>query len=60
MAKLEPVRLFATPESIEDIMQLIENLPAKHRAVGMTIAMFTWNLACKLITETEDDDDEDN
>jgi hypothetical protein len=44
--------LFATPESLEDLMSYLQNFSGAERTVAMTVAMMTLNLSHKLV-ETE-------
>ena len=51
MKNLQSVKLFATPKDYDEILQLIERMPKECRADATMVAMFTWNLACKLSNE---------
>ena len=42
---LEKFALVHTPESMESLMQWIENLKSGERVVAMTAARMAWNLA---------------
>jgi len=48
---LEKCGLFHTPSSMEDFMQWIEKLNGNERAVAMTAAMMSWNLASSIVDE---------
>lgn len=52
--QFKPVGLFYTPESMEELMQMIERLSGSEKAIAMQFAMHTWNLTCKLVQEGED------
>ena len=48
---LEKCGLFHTPTSMEALMQWIESLNGGERAVAMTAAMMSWNLASSILDE---------
>jgi len=48
---LEKCGLFHTPSGMEALMQWIEKLNGNERAVAMTAAMMSWNLASSIVDE---------
>ena len=48
---LEKCGLFHTPSSMEALMQWIESLNGGERAVAMTAAMMSWNLASDTVED---------
>jgi|TARA_R110000796_G_scaffold76589_9_gene171247 hypothetical protein len=53
---LKPSELFATPEGQKELEAYIERLPPSDRVLAWTIAGMTWNLACKLSEQKENND----
>jgi len=45
---------FATPESIEDLMEYVERMTGQERVVATTVAMMALNLANKLVQKELD------
>ena len=46
--------LFVTPESMTDLDQMIQQLPATERATVYQYVMFAFNLAHKLVEESKE------
>ncbi len=46
--------LFVTPESLADLDQMIQQLPAEERATVYQYVMFAFNLAHKLVEESKE------
>ena len=46
--------LFVTPESMTDLDQMIQQLPAEERATVYQYVMFAFNLAHKLVEESKE------
>jgi hypothetical protein len=45
--RIKPMGLFATPETLEDLMQYIENFNGGERVAAMTVMGMTWNYLAK-------------
>jgi len=56
--KIKPVDLFATPKDMNEILEHIERMPKKSRNGALIAIMFTWNLACKLSEQEEEENNE--
>lgn len=53
MNKIEPCEAVVTPESMKDLEDRL-NLPnGTEKSIAWLSAMMAWNLACKLVNETE-------
>ena len=51
--KLEPIGLFVTPESVQELQDYIENLPSHDKPIAAVVMGMTWNLCAKLTGESE-------
>lgn len=49
--QLEPVGLFATPDSVEDLENYLALFNGSEASVARTCAYMAWNLACKLTSK---------
>jgi hypothetical protein len=53
MNKIKPCEAFVTPESMADLENRL-NLPnGTEKSIAWLGAMMAWNLACKLVNESE-------
>jgi len=53
--KIEGSNVFATPDSMDDLMNRLESYTGSEKAVAMVAAMMAWNLACKIVNETTEE-----
>ena len=51
--QLQPVGLFATPDSVKDLEDYLSLFNGSEASVARTCAYMAWNLACKLTAETK-------
>jgi len=49
--KIKGTPIFATPSSMDDLMDYIEKFNGGEKMAGMTCAMMAWNLACSLVND---------
>lgn len=54
--KIEPIGLFATPESVKDLQDYLALFNGGEAAVAQTCAWMAWNLACKIVNESEEEE----
>lgn len=57
MSQLKPSPIYATPSSIDDLLQYIERFPASERTALYTVMGMTWNLCSALIERSADNDE---
>tara|TARA_R100000935_G_scaffold44850_1_gene67843 strand:- start:240 stop:416 length:177 start_codon:yes stop_codon:yes gene_type:complete len=53
--KIEGSNAFATPDSMDDLINRLESYTGSEKAVAMVAAMMAWNLACKIVNETTEE-----
>ena len=53
--KIEGSNVFATPDSMDDLINRLESYTGSEKAVAMVAAMMAWNLACKIVNETTEE-----
>lgn len=57
---IQPVGLFATPESMTALEDYIMRLNGAERVVAMTAAMMAWNLASKVVDQAIEKESEES
>ena len=58
MSKLQPVNIFYTPESIEELQDRLAQYAGTDAVIAQTAAFMAWNLAARL-TSTEETTEEE-
>ena len=58
MSKLQPVNIFYTPESIEELQDCLAQYAGTDAVIAQTAAFMAWNLAARL-TSTEETTEEE-
>jgi hypothetical protein len=58
MSKLQPVGLFHTPESVDELQDYLAQFTGADAILANTAAFMTWNLCAKLTSTEETKEDE--
>ena len=56
---IKPVNIFVTPDNMEDLVERLNSFSDSEKAVAWMSAMMAWNLACKLVDEAADAEEQE-
>ena len=54
---MKKVDLFYTPTSMQDLEDRLESFSGSEKSVAWLAAMMAWNLACKIVEESKQEEE---